>query len=701
MPHTTHLKRLMPLLVVMALLASSFISVRSVSGDANTKLTSPNIVQINIPVVLQPRSIATGDFNGDFYPDIVTGNLLGAASVVLSNGFGGFRPAVTYPMGDYWFHSGDFNNDGILDILTIKNALDMLHKTSLHVYLGLGAGVFSTTPVTSDLAPYNNFVNDLTLGDFNNDDKLDVAVVTYGPGISVPAGVVWLSQGNGAGGFTTNSFGVRPRGRNIDTADFNHDGNLDLAVRSEGAFCIPACQGAMQILLGNGSGAFPTVSYLTQFASLADCDVGDVNNDGNIDLVGIITLGLTGKTLSIILGTGTGDFVSGGSLQIQTEAVGATVLGDFNADGKLDAAVDDESMDPDVNSVYVVLGNGIGGFGSSISLNAGSDPRGLVAADFNRNGSMDLATANNDSNDVTILLEPTASTPPARTDFDFDGDHKADIAVYRDGNTPGAPSWWYVLRSSNDLFQAVQFGASGDKPMPVDFNGDGKADFAVWRPSNGTWYTSLDPAINYGAIGWGQNGDVPMPGDFNGDGRADYAVYRPASGMWYVLRSSDFGFQQQQFGTSTDKPVLGDFDGDGKNDYAFYRPGATASLDSFWNVIQSGGGLVRSVLFGDGGDLPVPADYDGDGITDFAVYRPSNRTWYTSLNPAINYGAIQWGAEGDVPTPADYDGDSKADIAIFRPGSTNWYILRSTNGTVIAQQWGLPGDRPIPSSFIP
>lgn len=670
-------------------------------------MASPEVTRINIPVSLHPRYIATGDFNKDSFPDIVTGNASGSgsgtASVVLSNGLGGFLPAVTYPIPDGSFRTGDFNNDGNVDILTIKGAPTMADNHKFRVYMGNGMGVFSTTPVESDIASSVVGLRDLTLGDFNNDGKLDVAIVTWGPGITLPNGGVRISLGNGSGGFTTTSFGVRPRGVNIAAGDFNNDGNLDLAVRSIGGSCFPdPCPSAVQIFMGPGNGTFTLRSYLTQYSTFTDYVTGDVNNDGNIDLVGVTVPSASspGNILSVVLGTGTGDFVNGGSLQIQTQSVGATTLADFNGDGKLDVAVDNTSTNPTVNTVYIAFGDGVGGFSNSISLTADVNPVALVTADFNRQGTMDLAIANYDSSDVTLLLEPTSPTT-RRSDFDFDGDHKADIAVYRDGATLGAPSWWYVLRSSNNTFQAEQFGASGDKPMPVDFNGDGKADFAVWRPTNGTWYTSLDPAINYGAFRWGQNGDVPMPGDFDGDSKADYVVYRPSNSTWYVLRSSDFGFQEQEFGTGTAKPVLGDFDGDGKNDFAFYLPGATEQTDSFWNVIRSSTGGIWGTNFGHGDDRPVPGDYDGDGKTNFAVFRTSVSTWYTNLNPANNYGGAKWGTNGDVPVPADYDGDGLTDIAVFRPSNSTWYILRSTTGTPLGQQWGVSSDRPVPSAFIP
>ncbi|HSK71903.1 MAG TPA: VCBS repeat-containing protein, partial [Pyrinomonadaceae bacterium] len=74
---------------------------------------------------------------------------------------------------------------------------------------------------------------------------------------------------------------------------------------------------------------------------------------------------------------------------------------------------------------------------------------------------------------------------------DYDGDGKADIAVFRDESfTAGADKVgnWYISQSSDNSMRVEKFGLEDDKPVPADYDGDGKADIAVWRPSNGFWY---------------------------------------------------------------------------------------------------------------------------------------------------------------------------------------------------------------------
>ncbi len=275
--------------------------------------------------------------------------------------------------------------------------------------------------------------------------------------------------------------------------------------------------------------------------------------------------------------------------------------------------------------------------------------------------------------------------------FDFDGDGKSDLSVFR----PSNGVWWVLNSGTAASYSAVPFGISTDKVTPADYDGDRKTDFSIYR--GGIWYIFNSQSNTVRVESWGIATDKPMPGDFDGDGRADLAVFRPSEGNWYINRSATGSFQTVNFGLATDRPVSGDFDGDGKMDFALYRPGASVGAVSSWAILKSGDGASLLQQFGNGGDIAVPADFDGDGRNNMAVFRPSTGTWYTSTNPATNYGAVQFGASGDIPAAADYDGDGKADVAVFRQGV--WYIRNSATATVRIDFWGINGDTVVPSAF--
>jgi uncharacterized delta-60 repeat protein len=307
------------------------------------------------------------------------------------------------------------------------------------------------------------------------------------------------------------------------------------------------------------------------------------------------------------------------------------------------------------------------------------------------------ASATGQTYDFAVVRYMDTNVMPPLPAFDFDGDYRADIGVYRPGATAGDSSHWFILMSGTNTIKYEQFGLGEDKIVPADFNGDGKADVAVWRPSTGTWYLKSDQTGNVESVQWGMSGDTPLPGDFDGDGKSDLAVFRPGSNYWYIRRSSDGGVIAKQFGINVEQPLVGDLNSDGKADLWYTR---IVNRWLIWYVDLGDGVTYAGSILGAPSDVPAPADYYGDGGSDLAAFRPTTGLWQLWHTITPNEAPIIMGTSGDIPASADYDGDERADITIFRPSEGMWYYISSSTGQQLAQQWGVAGDIPIASAYV-
>lgn len=291
-------------------------------------------------------------------------------------------------------------------------------------------------------------------------------------------------------------------------------------------------------------------------------------------------------------------------------------------------------------------------------------------------------------NEISTYLNAGSSclSPVSGCRFDFDGDAKADIAVFRP-----AAGVWYINQSSAG-FKGLQFGQNGDKTVSADYDGDSRSDVAVYR--DGMWFR-LDSSTNtFQAVAFGLKDDIPVPADFDGDGKDDIAVFRPATGYWYELQSRTGSFAAVKFGMNGDVPLPTDYDGDGKADINVFRP-----LNGSWYRINSSTNSFYGVQYGTVGDKPVLGDFDGDGKSDIAVWRPSNGAWYV-VQPDGSTLATLFGLSSDMPTPADYDGDGKTDISVYRPANGTWYRMNSSSNAFSAIQFGVGTDNPVSSYYI-
>lgn len=325
---------------------------------------------------------------------------------------------------------GDFNEDGKPDLAVAGNV-------RLYVMLGNGDGTFTPAPGSPDpiaSPPYDDFpspyAGPIAVGDFNHSGHLGLAVVEF----QNEATVILLGNGNGTFASSSAVFANSqyPDTNAIEAADFNADGNLDLAIINPVA----------PVALGYGKGAFNVGGnlYTTDFPTGAA--VGDFNGDGKLDvaMAGAGTTNYPDAGVVVSLGNGDGTFTQASSSPMPLgHSLSSIVTGDFNGDGKLDLAVTDSVE----NTVLVLLGNGDGSFQSPITIPVGNYPSAIAMGDFNNDGKLDLAVVNQGDNTVTLLLghgdggftESSGSpfavgkSPSAIVAADFNGDGKLDLAV--------------------------------------------------------------------------------------------------------------------------------------------------------------------------------------------------------------------------------------------------------------------------------
>ncbi|MEZ5427666.1 MAG: hypothetical protein R2747_15465 [Pyrinomonadaceae bacterium] len=366
-----------------------------------------------------------------------------------------------------------------------------------------------------------------------------------------------------------------------------------------------------------------------------------------------------------------GKIVGGGAALNQTTQ-SDVLIGRYNADGSPDTGFGTNGIvSSDINNQDQ--------FAYSIALQP--DGKILAVGSSNEGTHTEFAV-------WRYLGSSTTFVPLGAAPFDFDGDRKTDISIFR----PGPGEWWY-LRSVDLGNRAFQFGSSTDKLAPADFTGDGKVDVAFWRESTGEWFVLRSEDSSFYSFPFGTVGDIPVPADYDGDGKADPAIFRPSSATWFIIRSTDGGTTIAQFGAGTDLPVPADYDGDGKADLAIFRPS-----DGSWWLNRSNSGLII-YNFGTGTDRTVPGDYTGDGKADVAFWRPTTGEWFILRSEDASFYSFPFGAVGDMPAPGDYDGDGRVDPTVFRPGNNTWYKLQTTGGFE-AVTFGINGDVPVPGAFV-
>jgi hypothetical protein len=332
------------------------------------------------------------------------------------------------------------------------------------------------------------------------------------------------------------------------------------------------------------------------------------------------------------------------------------------------------------------------------TLPAGAFPRSVAFGDFNGDGSLDVAAANDFSNDVSVLLStgfgsfqvgasyPVGSSPSQINAADFNRDGRTDLVVLN----AGSDNLSILLGNGDGTFQAAVNYTTGAAPESVavaDLNGDGILDLLVANDNANTVVSlrgngngTFQPAVV--AAGGLVQPTAVVVGDFNRDGKLDLAASNLGSpNVTIALGNGNGTFQPPQALTITDQTqalhvLVADVNKDAKADlvaFDVYGP----------RVMLGRGDGTFAAPIASSAFLPfaaAAADVDGDGELDLIV-KDEILVWVLrgvgdgSFRPPVSFGV-----PGDTGAP--YLGQSVAIGDVNRDGRPDFAVATLTGNTV-------------------
>ena len=630
----------------------------------------------------QVRTVAVGDFNGDGKPDLVVPYYAnpGQVAVLLGNGDGTFKsPTISGNAGALpdAIAVGDFNGDGKLDIVVADFGRG--YDGSVTLMLGNGDGTFQ--PGVSYSAGLNPLA--VVVGDFNNDGKLDVAVLDSSNASGVANVIIYLGNGKGsltlAPSLTSSEFPSA-----IAAGDFNGDGNLDLIVANNRSDNVT-------VFLGNGNGTFQAGKN-TYVGSIQSMAVADVNQDGKLDL---IASGYGGTSVSVLLGNGDGTFQSPSIVATDVGIIEGVTIADVNGDGSPDLLIagGDGSPLSATPSMTVLFGNGNGTFQTPVGYNVAWGLQQIVVADFNGDGNPDVAALNYASSSISVALGKGEGTFVAAPTYavgqgpalglaaDFNNDGIPDLAIPIDYGASVA----LLLGKGDGTFPSngsgSTTGAVGPGSIAVgDFNHDGNLDVASTNINVGNLLVELGNGKGgFGAPAYyfADDGSQSMTtGDVNGDGILDLIAVNGGSNDVSVLLGNGDGTFRSAVNYSTGglesySIVLADFNGDKKLDIAVANSGDGGTSNISILLGNGDGTFGAPTIIAQAADFITAGDVNGDGFADLVITGYDATTGLDrvavllgngdgTFKPAVYYTA---GYSPWYPLLADFNGDGKLDIA--------------------------------------